>query len=376
MKIIGITSRESGCGYHRVVLPLGFMDGIKGYVTNWITEDKMDGWDILLFNRICAYDSDWDKAKEILGCKVVMDIDDYWRLPPNHMNYRDYEAMGLRIENNLRHADMVTVTNEALAEKVRPFNENVHIFENGLPYGQNQFIENRREDERIRIFWAGGVTHEHDIKLLRGAVNRLSVHKNKIKMVMGGYSEASEVVELFKQGKVSRMVFESALYTECVWNKMFSSFTSGGKMPYMKLHGTLPVSYMQMYEYADIMVIPLEDTEWHSCKSNLKILEAACKRIPCIVSNVEPYSKDPDAPVLWVNNQTDWFRHLNFLIQNPAAREDMGNKLYEWATRKYHLKDINIRRAEAFRNLCQAPAHLRVLQPDGGDGELSLAHPE
>ena len=49
LNIIGLTNKESGCGYHRVILPLAFMDGINGYVTNFITEDKTDGWDLLLF---------------------------------------------------------------------------------------------------------------------------------------------------------------------------------------------------------------------------------------------------------------------------------------------------------------------------------------
>ena len=349
MNIIGLSNQYAGCGYHRVLLPLGFMDGIKGYVTNMITEEKVQqspgvNWDILLYNRVSVYDADWDEMRQILGCKVVLDLDDYWVLPPNHMNYHEYKSMGDRIENNIRLADMVTVTNEQLAEKVRPFNSNVHIFPNALPFGRNQFIEDRRQSNRVRIFWAGGVSHEADIKMLRNPIQRLKIHADKIQMVIGGYAEGNIVTP--------------------IWDRMFSAFTAGGTLPYMKLHGVPPNQYMQMYENADIMVIPLEDSEWHGCKSNLKILEAACKRIPVIVSNVAPYNKDSDAPVFWVNSQKDWFYHLNYLICNPEAREDYGNKLYEWAKEKYNLTDINQRRAAAFRSLCEArtPAHVLSAQ--------------
>lgn len=339
MNIIGLTSKTSGCGYHRVILPLGFMNGITGYVTNLITEDRAFGWDILLYNRISVYDKAWRETRETFGFKVILDLDDYWRLPPNHLNYNHYEEIGKRIENNISDADLVTVTNEALASKAREFSDNVLVIPNALPFGRNQFTEDKRPSDRIRIFWCGGVTHEQDIKMLRNPVQRLFNYKDKIQMVIGGFTDTDEV-------------------SKAIWVRMFSSFTAGGNLPYMRLHGTGPANYMQMYENADIMVIPLEDTEWHSCKSNLKVLEAACKRIPVIVSNVGPYNQDKDAPVLWVNNQRDWFEHLNYLINRPDERERLGNELYNWANEKYNLEKVNERRFEAFSSLCKAPAYL------------------
>jgi glycosyltransferase involved in cell wall biosynthesis len=107
---------------------------------------------------------------------------------------------------------------------------------------------------------------------------------------------------------------------------------------------------MGMYSHADIMLVPLEDSEWHGCKSNLKLLEAACKKIPVICSDVEPYSND-DAPVLWVEKQSDWYKHMNFLINNPKECINLGNKLYEWAIKNYNFADINGRRKAAFENL-------------------------
>ena len=336
MNIIGLSSSTSGCGYHRILLPLGFMQDITGYVTNWITEDKTDGWDIVMYNRMCPYDEVWPQTKDLMGNpKVILDLDDYWRLPPNHMNYQHYEKNSERIEENIRIADMVTVTNQALYDRVKPFNSNVHIFPNALPFGRNQFIEDRRQSDKIRIFWAGGVTHEPDIAMLRNPVKKLKQFAGSIQMVLGGFTDTDPVSKWY-------------------WDRMFSAFTAGGTLPYMKLHGTGVSNYMQMYEHADIMVIPLEESEWHACKSNLKILEAASKRIPCIVSNVAPYNQDPDCPVLWVNSQKDWNIHLNYLILNPDARREMGNNLYEWAKKHYSIEAVNDRRRSAFTDICKA----------------------
>jgi hypothetical protein len=57
------------------------------------------------------------------------------------------------------------------------------------------------------------------------------------------------------------------------------------------------------------------------------------------------------APVFWVEHQSDWYKHLKFLINNKNARLDYGEKIYEWANKKYHLKDINIGRKSTFENL-------------------------
>jgi glycosyltransferase involved in cell wall biosynthesis len=329
MNIIGLANKESGCGFHRVVLPLAFMNDIKGYVTNFITEDKTEGWDILLYNRICQYDINWNKTKELLGCQVVMDIDDYWQLPVNHLYYNTYQDIAERIERNLMQADLVTVTNINLLNKVKQFNDNVVITPNALPYGLNQFNDTRVKSDKVRLFWCGSISHDNDIKILKEPLKRLQGRKD-IQMVMGGYND-------------------SDAYTKSIWDKMFSMFT--GNLPSIKLHSASPTQYMDMYNYADIVLIPLEDSEWHACKSNLKILEAAAKRLPVICSNVAPYNMDVDAPVLWVNNQKDWFRYINLLTNNPSLRENLGNELYAWASKKYNFTEINQQRYDAYKSI-------------------------
>lgn len=335
MKILGLGHRMSGVTFHRITLPLAYMNGVKGMVTDLPTIEMMhEGWDIVLFNRHCALDNDWNDVRGI-GAKIVMDLDDDWILPANHMNYNAYLEKKPIIENNLREADLITTTNETLAKKIYPFNKNVLIIPNALPYGHHQFTTEKKEDERVRIFWAGGCTHEHDLEILRNPLQRLTTFSDKIKMVIGGYTDSDP-------------------YSKYVWDRMFNSLTANKRLPYMKLSSLEPINYMQLYEYADIMLVPLEKSDWHSCKSNIKILEAATKKVPVICSNVEPYSRDKDAPVFWVNSQKDWFVHLKDLILNPNKRIDYGEKLYEWAKENYDLIKVNEGRKAAFENLIKA----------------------
>jgi len=326
----------SGVTLHRITLPLAYMSDIVGQVTDIPTIEMLEeNWDIIFYNRLSPLDQDWEEVHKQMNCKIVMDMDDDWLLPPNHLNYYDYLERKPIIENNFRYADLITCTNQNIADRIYPFNKNIQIFPNALPYGHHQFTEDKREDERVRIFWAGGVTHQHDLEILKYPLQRLKPLASRIKMVLGGYNDSDAV-------------------TKYLWDNMFNSFTCNGQLPYTKLHSLEPINYMQHYEWADIMLVPLENSRWHSCKSNLKLLEAACKKVPVICSKVEPYTLDMTAPVLWVEKQTDWFKHIKDLILNPNKRIEYGEKIHEWARTNYNLFEVNKGRKQAFDNLVKA----------------------
>ena len=334
IQVLGVTQKASGCGWHRVLLPLAFMPDSYNHICNVPTKEILEerNFEILLYNRFSQFDNKWHETKKHF--KVVIDLDDDWELPYNHPLHQFYEPQKKRVINNIFNADMVTCTNERIAEKVSKYNKNVKIFPNCIPLGEQQYTELRHESDKVRIFWAGGSTHMNDIALLKNPIKRFS-GLNNIEMVLGGYTGTDPVSKEY-------------------WDKVHSMFTNGNKLANRKLNGTLPNDYMSHFEHADIMVIPLEDSQWHACKSNLKILEAASKRIACVVSDVEPYNKDKDAPVLWVKNQSDWFKHISYLVNNPTERVKMGNELYEWAKEKYNYQPIGAERREAFGNLIEA----------------------
>jgi hypothetical protein len=334
MKILGISHPNSGCGYHRVCLPMGYMDKIEGVISNYPTEEMLSiDYDILLFNRLSIWDNNLNAIREAINCKIVCDMDDDWILPSNHLNYRDYQQLTPRIENNILEADLVTCTNERLAERIYPINKNVQIFPNALPFYEGQFLPDKKESELIRIFWAGGCTHEHDLQLLQFPLQRL-VGNKKIKMVLGGYTDDDA--------------------SRPIWNKMLNYFTANKRIPFEAYASMRPTEYFEMFENADIMLVPLVANNWSRCKSNLKLIEASVKSIPVICSKVEPYSMDADAPVLWVEKQSDWYKHLNFLINNEKARQDYGQALNEWGKSKFNLFEINPKRRESFENIIKA----------------------
>lgn len=332
MKILGISNPNSGCGYHRVMNPLAYMDGER-YITNYPNNEKLsEGWDIVLFNRVCGIDKYWEKVRELTGAKIVMDMDDDWVLPPGHVNYAEYLEFKPRIEANLKEADLVTVTHERLAEKCRQFNSNVVVIPNALPFGEDQFTDERIPSDKLRLFWAGGISHVNDIEILRNPMKRISQLPG-ISTVIGGYSVANK-------------------NSKDIWDRMVSAFTCGLKIEGAVLPA-LPVSeYMNHFNHADVLLLPLEDSIWHSNKSNLKLLEAGAKRIPVICSKVHPYI-DGNPPVFHVERQSDWFDYVNDLNKNRGMAKVWGDWLHDWAKTNFDLRTWNKKREECYLNLLQ-----------------------
>ena len=335
IKVFGFGQSNSGVTYHRIAMPLGWMDDIEGMVSNVINPEWVgDKFDLVIFNRLNPYQDQIGLIRQGFGCKVVIDIDDHWHLPTNHINYEDYLHHGKLIERNLYESDLVTCTHERLADICRKFNNNVQVLPNALPYGDDQFTINKVEDDSIRFFWAGGCTHLDDLRILKNPIRRLMAHKSKIKMVIGGYDDCNDI-------------------SKYIWDKMTDAFTANRTLNHQILP-SMPVNkYMTMYDHADVMLIPLVANNWSANKSNLKLLEAAAKKVPVICQKVAPYSDDMDAPVLWVEKQEDWYKHMNYFINNKNSIIDYGEKIHEWAVSKYNLRDVNIKRREAYASLCK-----------------------
>jgi glycosyltransferase involved in cell wall biosynthesis len=363
MRVLAFGNQHSGCMWHRVAMPLGFMNDIEAHLTNVPTQEIMaKHWDILLYNRLCPFDRDWDAFRKTDGTshiKIVMDLDDWWVLPPSHVNYPHYKNLQPRIENNIRNADLVTVTHERLAEKVRPFNENVVIMPNALPFGQNQYTDDQVPSDKFRLFWAGGISHVRDLELLRNPMKRIKT-LGGIETVIGGYAGLSkeELAELWvnfkksetEEDQVKWMVkIQNDKETKYNWDRMISAFTCSLTIP-GKVLQSLPVhEYMNHWLHADVLLVPLEDTPWHGMKSNLKLLEAASKKIPVICSKVQPYIEG-NPPVLWVESQGDWFKHVKDLKYSKELRAEMSTRLWEWA-QQFDLMKVNEKRRQCFQNL-------------------------
>jgi len=337
MNILALTHKHSGCGYHRVIVPISLMEKNYAKITDQVTETTFEEnkYDIVFVNRMWGQ-ADLIELRKQHGFKLVLDMDDYWVLDHFHLNYEDYRQYNFadKIIKHMREADLVTCTHSMLAERIAEYNPNVVICPNAIPYGHYQFNDYRSPEERVRLFWAGGITHQEDLKILNRPLRVIqqSYLKDKVKMVFGGFHDSNEVERK-------------------IWHTMADSFTAGGLLQHEGLRGMNVFEYYSMFAQADIMLIPLRKTHFNQYKSNLKILEAAGKGIPVIVSNVHPYTGFPEDLVNYAHNEQMWLHWMQKLADNADLRTEQGALLAEYCKKNYNFDEINQRRAEAFKSL-------------------------
>lgn len=322
MKIFGLIQRNSGPGFHRIMMPLLLMPDADVYITNAIEEkdfaERKPDW--IYYNRFVS--DDVLKACKTHGVKVALDIDDYWHLDPHHISFKESVRLDLpRLQKwHMMMADVVTCTNDRLAEVIYPFNKNVVILPNAIPQHE-YFPVIKTPHPKHRIFWQGSITHEPDIKLLAKTMKQLQ--PDKFLAVMAGYTP------------------------HVAWQRMGKVFTEWDKKSGVILDGLPPHQYYQNYQYADVCVIPLLSSKFNSYKSNLKVLEAAHSDLPVIASNVHPYK---NMPLLYVNKESDWLKWLN----DFDAQKENAVQLAEYCRKNHDYQIINqIRKGVFYDNISQ-----------------------
>lgn len=339
IKVQALYKETSGCDYHRICLPFeyehGYVDDAAMEAAGPTVHDRLKMAQLVVWNRdFPAGVEEAERLKRQHGFKVVVDLDDYWELYPHHFlsaYYRQRDVPGVIIRN-LRLADAVTVTTTRLADKVKQYNRNVHVIPNALPFGQGQFQSNRHDTGIFRFIYAGQKSHLYDLGLLRGPLRRVAGERRPgIGVTLAGYSSRDQ---------------------SGIWSSMEHVMSAAGTMANYQRIEHLPLHrYMDVYKEANAALIPLEANIFNACKSNLKLLEAACKKLPAICQRVPPYSYCRDAPVLWVDKQFDWYKHMRYLAANRPAAEEMGQALHEWATKNYSIWPWNKIRFDLYTHI-------------------------
>ena len=335
MRILVITQQNSGVGYHRLMLPIHFLPKAYALITDVLSEETLkEGWDIVYINRFipAIHISVLEDFKERYGFKLVIDIDDYWHLDQWHILKDVYPTQA--VIDHIKIADLVTTTTERLWNEIRLINSNVAIVPNALPYGEDQFTDVVTNSDKVRFIYAGSITHEKDLQLLQNPLKKVasdSVLKSKVHFRLCGFDNPNR-------------------YSEAVWHKMIHYFTCGLKLGDIERNKKV-TEYMNFYNNADATIVPLVHSKFNSMKSNLKILEAACKKIPVIISNVPPYD---DAPhVIKIDKQTEWYPAIKKITDDAIYRKELGEANYEWCNEHFNLHKVNILRKQLFESICQ-----------------------
>lgn len=292
--------------------------GINEHALQWadiiITQGVVDKEGIALIH---AYQKEFGK-------KYIVEQDDQIEVEENNPHKKHHEITNAvdTIKISMKIADMVTTTTKHLAKKLQKHNKNVFVLPNYLDLEtwdlNPKYINN---SERIRIGWAGSITHLDDLKSIAPVIRKIMDDFQNTELFLVGEPRAAELFEGYR--------------TECMLGVPFNAWPK-------KLHSLR----------LDIGIAPLRKTEFNLCKSNIKFLEYSVAMIPSVYSKtVYGYNKvEPRRGIIAYNNE-QWYLGLRNLIYSNNLRQDIRQNSYSFVKSWYNLEKEVKAWAEAYRSL-------------------------
>lgn len=207
-----------------------------------------------------------------------------------------------RLQMALHQCDRLVVSTPFLAETYRRFIDDIRIVPNRLESDLWLPLQTtRRTGKKPRIGWAGGMTHQGDLELLRPVIEATRHEADWIFFGMCPEDLRPLIAE----------------YHEPVAFEQYPQ-----KLASLNL---------------DIAVAPLEQNRFNQAKSNLRLLEYGVLGLPVLCTDIDPYR---DTPACKLANETGaWIAALRDRIHNVDAAESEGAALRQWVLQHFVLED-------------------------------------
>lgn len=322
------------CALWRLYMPFLNLPGSGFYVFK--SRPKFDlfaGVDVVVVQRCCTQPQyEFLKIARMLGLKIVYDLDDdVWNLPDYNPAAQALLQFKAGFAACIQMVDAVTVSTKTLAKVVKKnvgrmvnlyTNSEIPIFvcENRLD--ERMFVAPHRSNNVI-VGWAGSSSHIGDLALVEDAVVAASTEFPETQFEFRGCVLASD-------------------------SKLLGvpSFTHKPWMPVPEFGARMP-----LWGWS-VALAPVTNHDFNSSKSGIKMLEAAYCKIPCLASWVRPYEeicfRDSELKWLLCAGPSAFTTKLRVLLNEPARREELGQRLYNVMHEHYSFKGAHESWQEVF----------------------------
>lgn len=268
-----------------------------------------------------ASEKNYETLQEIkqLGMKVIYDLDDdMWAVQasnPAKSHLKQFEDYRRGFIDCSRLCDIITVSTTQLRSSVT-----------------------MQVGSKISIEVIGNAV---DLALLRPSF----LPKKENKIVIGWAGSNTHIADLAEMGSTLDWVLDNCPKAHLHWIGMLPPGKNTQMHPRVYVHGWVhPKEYpvrLSTWNW-NIGVAPLEDNRFNRSKSAIKMMELGALKIPCLCSPVRPYleftSLDKRLEWLLCNNEREWIKKLNTLINEKEQREYYGNLMYDVVKENYNME--------------------------------------
>lgn len=306
---------QDGCWIYRIDMPMraliarGHDVRVAHAMGDWPRQEA----DIIVGQRICTHKPSWYwqnlavEDRELGRRRLVYEVDDdLFTISGQHNPFAEiFKQPGVRsnMRANLAAANMVTVSTEPLAERLREHSDNVVVIPNAL---RDEVFDVPLNPARGRpgaitvIGWQGSATHAEDWDMINDAVREV-------------------------------------LYAEPTTHLRFLGVPYGRNLPRMKI-SVRPWTTDIMVHYRrsamfDIGLAPLTKRIFNRAKSGLKAQEGMALGVPMVCSDVPAYRAvvEHGRTGFLVSGHREWVETLRMLVNDPELRVKVGDAAREVA---------------------------------------------
>ena len=354
----------NGMDLYRLYMPYCKIDGAQIASKHDVLNSPLDS-DVYVINRAHPIEL-FTKLKEA-GKKIILDIDDYWKIPTWHQLHhksikgRIEHATSLKNDEAVRYfthqlnevsewekqtqevvkiVDAVTCSTETLARHIKnEYGIDATVVPNTIDPNITKFSTNKQPSRFTRFGFIAGMYRERDAALMFNGVR--SAYQNKHIRSKVQFVNSFNLHPSFTE--VERMFTFNYTQLPDFYRDYLKSFVRegnhiGNQQFYKRLWAKDAIDYGVMYEEVDVALIPMEHGVFNSCKSELKLIEAGWTKCAAIVSNVLPYAPhlQHNVNALVCNEKEGWFTAILRLTNDKELRERLANNLHDYVREHFN----------------------------------------
>jgi hypothetical protein len=321
-KIVTFPYQDTGVGFYRVLQPgrvmkrLGLYDEAVTYPFSgdnqghffdhpdsdymYLTKGATLMWSTIVFKQ--EYIIRLLNLRKHWQTKLIFDIDDnLYAVPKDNPAAEFVEPLRRNFEACLRVADGVTVSVPQLKTLYSALNPNIHVMPNAFDLKiWNALHPKLNRNKRLRIGWRGAHGHKDDFETILPVLEALKKVYN-VEVVCFGIKPPN---------------------FECEHHDWVTFFDYPAKLASLAL---------------DLAVVPLVDSAYNRCKSNLAWLDYSALKIPTVLSPTENHL---GLPALFAETKHDWYEAISGLLESKDKRLELGERAYRHLKEHYDVTKV------------------------------------
>lgn len=269
-------------------------------------------FDVVVVQRILPFLDVLRKKCNKYGIKLVYETDDdLLGVEPNSPSYEYVNRVSDSIKNFIDASEVITVTTPTLASK---FDENkTVIISNYYVDSVFDIKEDIKTEGKLKLGYYGTLTHSKDLFLIKNVILKLKEKYDFDFEVIGGFNASDNVDE---------------------------SWFKAVELPPDNMNFEKFMGWLSKTIDWDIALVPLEDSPFNQCKSELKFIELAVLGLPGVYSDMCVYNNVvTDGIDGFLATNDEWIEKIEKLILDNELRKNMRNNALNKVLRDYLIED-------------------------------------